>query len=117
MSPGFLDGKGRCCGRKPIQYKLPKPHQFCPRCDRDYDEDGIQLENWAWRLVDGEFKAKYPASAAKDADIARLLEVVSLLVEELDDPTRNNLTKHSAVWLSEPLRTKARAALAEMGKK
>jgi hypothetical protein len=53
---------------------------------------------------------------AKDAEIARLLEVVSLLVEELDDPTRNNLTKHSAVWLSELLRAKARAALAEMGK-
>jgi hypothetical protein len=45
---GVLDGKGRCCGRKPIQYKRPTPHQFCPRCNRAYDEDGLQIENWAW---------------------------------------------------------------------
>jgi hypothetical protein len=49
----ILDGKGRCCGRKPIPYRRPRPHQFCPRCDRDYDEDGLQIENWAWKR-DGE---------------------------------------------------------------
>ena len=28
-----LDGKGRCCGRKPLVYKQPSLHFFCDRCD------------------------------------------------------------------------------------
>ena len=50
-----LDDKGRCCGKKPLDYKggnvaSPRiPHKFCPRCDRAYDrETGKQIENWAW---------------------------------------------------------------------
>jgi hypothetical protein len=45
-----LDNKGRCCGRKPIVYKR-NPHLFCCRCDRAFDLDGNQIENWAWQRV------------------------------------------------------------------
>lgn len=58
-----LDEKGRCCGRKPLEYRSREPgfpdgHKFCPRCDRAFDrEDGSQLPNWAWRLqLDGTFE-------------------------------------------------------------
>lgn len=57
-----LDEKGRCCGRKPIDYKgggwnsPSRPQKFCPRCDRAYDRNtGEQIENWAWKLRDGSF--------------------------------------------------------------
>lgn len=46
-----LDDKGRCCGRKPIDYKswnLGAPHKFCSRCNRAYDRiTGEQIGNWA----------------------------------------------------------------------
>lgn len=42
-----LDDKGRCCGRKPIAYKRPA-HLFCTRCDRSFDLNGEQKNNWAW---------------------------------------------------------------------
>jgi hypothetical protein len=62
-----LNGKGQCCGRKPIVYKR-EPHLFCHRCCRSYDPDtGKQIGNWAW-IFDGEgFVPKYP-----DHDYARL---------------------------------------------
>jgi hypothetical protein len=49
-----LDEKGRCCGRKPLLYKLPlgecmAPFRFCPRCDRAFDVEGEQIPNWAYR--------------------------------------------------------------------
>ncbi len=49
-----LDDKGRCCGRKPIEYKNhdygTDGFKFCPRCDRAYDrETGEQIDNWAWK--------------------------------------------------------------------
>ena len=49
-----LDAKGRCCGRKPIDYKggprsPEKPHKFCDRCYRGFDRiTGEQIENWAY---------------------------------------------------------------------
>jgi len=43
-----LDDKGRCCGRKPIVYKTPYFRYFCPRCDREYNENGVQECNWAF---------------------------------------------------------------------
>lgn len=45
-----LDSKGRCCGRKPIEYKRYRgPHLFCTRCDREYDPvTKIQRANWAY---------------------------------------------------------------------
>ena len=47
-----LDGKGRCCGRKPLVYKKPPAHKFCTRCDRAYDLiTGEQVANWAWRAA------------------------------------------------------------------
>lgn len=51
-----LDDKGRCCGRKPLEYKRDG-HKFCPRCDRAYDiATGEQITNWAWlKKPDGEF--------------------------------------------------------------
>ena len=48
----MLDAKGRCCGKKPIQYKSIQytgmdPHRYCPRCGMVYDlEDGEQIPNW-----------------------------------------------------------------------
>jgi len=60
-----LDSKGRCCGAKPIFYKTrnglrnaPDPHWFCPRCDRAYNINREQRENWAWINVDGEFMSR-----------------------------------------------------------
>lgn len=55
-----LDSKGRCCGRKPIDYKggawnsPARPQKFCARCNRSYDRTtGAQIENWAF-VRDGE---------------------------------------------------------------
>lgn len=55
-----LDANGRCCGRKPIDYKggawnSPKqPEKFCPRCNRAYDRvTGSQIENWAFAKCKG----------------------------------------------------------------
>ena len=57
-----LDDKGRCCGRKPIQYKGGSwrspafPHKFCDRCYRAFDSDTHeQMQNWAWMLSEGEW--------------------------------------------------------------
>lgn len=55
-----LDEKGRCCGRKPIDYKgswRSIPQKFCPRCCRAFSrETGEQIDNWAWKKgSDGEF--------------------------------------------------------------
>lgn len=56
-----LDERGRCCGRKPIEYRR-EPHKFCPRCDRAFDSvTGEQIGNWAYtRDADGTFTPKYP---------------------------------------------------------
>lgn len=54
-----LDAKGRCCGRKPIDYKggprsPEQPHKYCPRCNRSFDrESGKQIENWAFKKCPG----------------------------------------------------------------
>lgn len=55
-----MDNLGRCCGRKPIEYKRP-PHLFCFRCCRSYDvETKLQQGNWAW-VADGDgFRPTYP---------------------------------------------------------
>ena len=55
-APMVLDEKGRCCGRKPLDYKRDN-HKFCDRCDRAYDRySGTQKDNWAWkRRADGQF--------------------------------------------------------------
>ncbi len=59
-----LDDKGRCCGRKPLTYRGKNttstgPHRFCFRCDRAYDlEENEQIENWAWKLENGEWKCQ-----------------------------------------------------------
>jgi hypothetical protein len=43
---------GRCCGRKPIEYKRsPDHHFFCPRCNREYLPTGVQRQNWAYKLT------------------------------------------------------------------
>ena len=71
-APKHLDEVGRCecCRRKPLVYKrtrdprYPRGH-FCSSCDRAYSlETGDQIENWAWRAVDGGFQstAKRPTS-------------------------------------------------------
>lgn len=54
-----LDQKGRCCGRKPIEYK--RPHRFfCGRCDRQFSPTGDQEPNWAYRWVGTGFFPTYP---------------------------------------------------------
>lgn len=55
-APATLDKKDRCCGRKPLVYKRPKPELYCPRCDRSYDPaTKRQVSNWAWREYDTGF--------------------------------------------------------------
>lgn len=50
-APARLDDAGRCCGRKPIEYKRsPDHHFFCHRCHRDFLPNGEQRQNWAYRL-------------------------------------------------------------------
>lgn len=58
----MLDDKGRCCGRKPLEYRgthttSEGPHRYCPRCDRAYElDEPFQINNWAWKKgPDGEF--------------------------------------------------------------
>lgn len=55
---GKLDAKGRCCGRKPLDYKgswrSTEPQKFCCRCDRAYDRvTGEQIENFAFSKCEG----------------------------------------------------------------
>jgi len=46
-----LDEKGRCCGRRPMVYKLPRHRLFCSRCDSEFDPTtGRQQSNWAWTV-------------------------------------------------------------------
>lgn len=46
-----LDDKGRCCGRKPLKYKRPRVHYFCTRCNREFNEDGEQVPNFAYKQL------------------------------------------------------------------
>lgn len=66
-----LDDTGRCCGRRPIDYKSGKstglgtPHLFCARCDAAYDRTTHeQIENWAWER-DGNNFVKRRISAVR----------------------------------------------------
>jgi len=59
-----LDEKGRCCGRKPLQYKRAG-ELFCGRCHRTYSlSTRQQISNWAWgRTVGGWIKFKHHATS------------------------------------------------------
>lgn len=64
-----LDIKGRCCGRKPLLYKRAAgpthpAGYFCPRCNRSYDMEGNQQENWAWSRDRGYWVETYPERKA-----------------------------------------------------
>lgn len=48
--PSRLDDHGRCCGRKPLEYRAGDRRFFCDRCDREYTPDGMQRPNWAYEL-------------------------------------------------------------------
>lgn len=55
--PSRLDEFGRCCGRKPHEYKTAKGlggtkdrHFCCFKCNREYRPDGTQRPNWAFKL-------------------------------------------------------------------
>jgi hypothetical protein len=73
-----LDDKGRCCGRKPIDYKggawnsPMQPQKFCTRCDRSFDRvSGEQIANWAWQQDgSGEWVSK-KSSAGKTITVIR----------------------------------------------
>lgn len=45
----MIDEKGRCCGKKPLVYKKPSHYLFCSRCDKAFNPEGQQIENWAYR--------------------------------------------------------------------
>jgi len=50
-----LGADGRCCGRKPLEYRRTGT-LFCTRCDREYAiGTGAQQSNWGWRAVPGGF--------------------------------------------------------------
>ncbi len=59
-----LDDKSRCCGRKPLTYRTSHdpfakaPYHFCSRCDRSYDMNGAQIENWAWKREGDSFVSR-----------------------------------------------------------
>lgn len=66
--PATLDERGRCCGRKPMVYKRPAPHFFCPRCNREFTPDGCQHANWAFKLTgDGLFVCDRPIPRDEEA--------------------------------------------------
>lgn len=60
-----LDSQGRCCGRKPIEYRRTS-QLFCHRCDRSYDPaTGRQQDNFAWTAApDGFRRSENTACAA-----------------------------------------------------
>lgn len=67
IKPRSLDEQGRCCGRKPLHYKTDRglqrvrdPHHFCCRCDAEFDMDGQQRPNWAWKRDGDEFVRRDP---------------------------------------------------------
>jgi hypothetical protein len=70
FEPKSLDAQGRCCGRKPIHYKtrngfqrVKDPHFFCVCCAAEFDMDGAQRPNWAYRKsADDGFIPTYPNS-------------------------------------------------------
>jgi len=64
-----LNGKGQCpdCKVKPLVYRKPTLHFFCPRCDREYGADGVMVDNFAWH-VDGTRKIS-PAQKRKREEL------------------------------------------------
>ena len=48
-----LDGRGRCCGRKPIVYRRPVHRLFCARCNAEFTPEGAQKDNWAYGYFGG----------------------------------------------------------------
>lgn len=66
-APKKLDDKGRCCGRKPLVYKVPQHRLFCARCDAQYDpQTGIQVANWAYRAAADGFAKVYANAKAPE---------------------------------------------------
>jgi len=62
FAPVSLD-EGRCCGRKPLVYKTGGLRLFCHRCSREYNPDGTQRQNWAYKLrSDGNFSRDWAVS-------------------------------------------------------
>ncbi len=53
-----LNTKGQCpaCRIKPLVYKR-RSFKFCHRCSRAFNiNTGEQIENWAYRIIDGEMR-------------------------------------------------------------
>lgn len=68
-----LDGKGRCCGRKPLKYKrADHPPHVCTRCWAAYDASGEQIENHAWtRTGDGVWVQRRPSISERDQGLSQ----------------------------------------------
>ncbi len=56
---GNLAADGRCCGRKPLEYKsgtwtpLGMPHKLCTRCYAEYTVDGKRMQQDAPKRAGG----------------------------------------------------------------
>jgi hypothetical protein len=68
-----LDGKGRCCGRKPLVYKRPIAHTFCCKCSRSHNEAGEQIDNWAWAVASDVCRRKKPTIGKQDYTVVELV--------------------------------------------
>lgn len=69
-----LDENGRCCGKKPLEYRRPSRRFFCTRCNREFDPVGRQVENWDWKSCDeGMFVMAETSQHAAANDAARRL--------------------------------------------
>ena len=49
-----LDKKGQCCDQPPVRLKIlwidtPALHYLCTGCNREYNLNGTQRENFAWK--------------------------------------------------------------------
>lgn len=66
--PSRLADRGRCCGRKPLEYKTGGRRFFCHRCSREYAPSGEQQPNWAYALDNMDIYTRnrpLPAGAAE----------------------------------------------------
>jgi hypothetical protein len=98
-----LDDQGRCCGRKPLEYKRP-PQLFCSRCNRSYDPATLaQQPNFAWVEHGGNYRRSMTSVLAavatdawshhKDSGMNRddFADVVQDIVNEFRDKHRELL--------------------------
>lgn len=60
LPPRSLDAAGKCCGQAPVRLHQDRKTRLCPFCATSYDENGAQIENWAWKPNTDGFAAVFP---------------------------------------------------------